>query len=155
MSATNAIADCADADVTFVPLDPNANDPYAVREEDKHIAWTLGHLVVHVTASAEESAALAAELARGVVNHGRSRYEVPWETVTTIDQCRRRLEESRRMRTASLAMWPDEPHLDNAYEPWPGAPRVNPLSRFVLGLLHDYDHLGQIADSVGQARRPG
>ena len=147
------IAECVDADVTFVPLDPQANDTFAAKEEDKHIAWTLGHVVVHVTASAEESAALAAELARGVANHGRSRHEVLWETVTTMAQCCHRLEESRRMRTHSLAMWPDEPHLDNAYEPWPGAPRVNPLSRFVLGLMHDHDHLGQIADIVQQARQ--
>jgi hypothetical protein len=147
------IADGVDADVTFVPLDPNANDTFAAKEEDKHIAWTLGHVVVHVTASAEESAALAAELARGVENHGRSRYEVPWETVTTIAGCRHRLEESRRMRTQSLAMWPDEPHLENVYEPWAGAPRLNPIGRFVLGLMHDYDHVGQIADIVQQARQ--
>lgn len=147
------MADCADADVTFVPLDPKANDTFAAKEEDRYIAWTLGHVVVHVTASAEESAALAAELARGVANHGRSRYEVPWETVTTMAQCRHRLEESRRMRTASLALWPDDPHLENEYEPWPGAPKVNAVSRFVFGLMHDYDHLGQIADIVQQARR--
>ena len=52
-----------------------------------------------------------ADLARGVAFHGRSRSEVPWETVTTIAQCRARLEESRRMRLASLDMWPDQPYL--------------------------------------------
>lgn len=49
--------------------------------DDVHLAWNLGHVIVHTMASAEESAALAAELARGVEYHGRSRYEVPWETV--------------------------------------------------------------------------
>jgi hypothetical protein len=107
---------------------------------------------VHTTASAEESAALAAELARGVEFHGRSRYETPWETVTTIAQCRHRLEESRRMRLMSLEMWPDQPHLDNVYEPWPGASEVNPIGRFVLGLMHDDAHLDQIAKIVRQAK---
>src|SRR5574340_31090 len=87
---------CKDADVTFVPVDPQAHDSAATSAEELGIAWTLGHIVAHMTASAEESAALAAELARGVSYHGRSRYEVPWQTVTTVRQCRSRLEESRR-----------------------------------------------------------
>ena len=146
------IADCVDADVTFVPVDPDANDQWAATEEEIKLAWTLGHVVVHTTASAEEAAALAAELARGVPLHGRSRYETPWQTVTTIAQCRQRLEESRRMRLASLDVWPDEPHLDNVCEAWPDGPQVNAIGRFVLGLMHDDSHLGQIADIVRQAR---
>jgi DinB superfamily len=146
------IADCADADVTFVPVDPEANDPWAKTEEEVTLAWNLGHVLVHTTASAEESAALAAEMARGVENHGRSRYETPWETVMTIAWCRRRLEESRRMRRASLEMWPDEPHVNNVCEPWPGAPQVNAIGRFVLGLMHDDSHLAQVAEIVRQAR---
>jgi hypothetical protein len=146
------IAGCTDADVPFIPVDPQAHDPFAKTEEEVSLAWNLGHVVVHTTASAEESAALAAELARGVENHGRSRYETPWETVMTIAQCRRRLEESRRMRLASLAMWPDEPHLDNVYEPWPGAPQVNAIGRFVLGLMHDDSHIDQVAEIVRQAQ---
>ncbi len=146
------IADCVDADVPFVPVDPAANDPYAARPEDVHIAWTLGHVIVHCTASSEESAALGAELARGVEFHGRSRYEVPWETMKTIAQCRERLEESRHMRLASLGMWPDVPHLDNTCELRPGAPRMNAVSRFVMGLFHDDAHLEQIKEIVRQAR---
>ena len=69
------IAGCVDADVTFQPTDPQANDPYAATSAERHMAWTLGHAIVHITSSAEESAALAAELARGVAFHGRSRYE--------------------------------------------------------------------------------
>jgi alkanesulfonate monooxygenase SsuD/methylene tetrahydromethanopterin reductase-like flavin-dependent oxidoreductase (luciferase family) len=146
------IADCEDADVVFQPVDPDAYDPYASKPEDVKLAWNLGHVIVHTTASAEEAAALAAELARGVTYHGRSRYETAWETATTIAFCRQRLEESRRMRLASLMMWPDEPHLENTYEPWSGAPKVNAVGRFVLGLKHDDDHLGQIAGIVRQAR---
>lgn len=146
------IAACTDADVVFVPHDPNAHDPVAATEDEKGISWTLGHVVVHTTASSEESAALAAELARGVEMHGRSRSEVDWETVTTIEQCRHRLEESRRMRLASLEMWPDAPYYDNQYEPWKGVGEVDARGRFVLGLWHDYDHLGQIREIVKQTQ---
>jgi hypothetical protein len=147
------IADCTDADVVFVPDDPNANDPVAAAEAEVHMPWTLGHVIVHTTASAEEAAAIAAELARGVPHRGgRSRSEVHWSTVTTIAQCRHRLEESRRMRLASLDMWPDQPHLDNTYVPRPGAEPINAVARFVLGLRHDDDHLAQIAEIVRQAK---
>ena len=138
--------------VTFVPVDENANDRFAATEDEVKLAWTLGHVVAHTTASAEEAAFLAAELARGVPPHGRSRYETPWQTVTTIDQCRRRLEESRRMRLSSLELWPDVPRLDNICEAWPAGPRVNAIGRFVLGLAHDSDHIGQIAEIARQAR---
>jgi len=145
------IENCVDADVTFVPDDPEANDPYAENPEDVDLAWTLGHVIVHVTASSEESAALAAELARGVVFHGRSRYEMPWQEMTSIEGCRERLEESRRMRLASLETWPDEPHLDNVYQTWSEGPQVNAVGRFVLGLMHDDGHLEQIKRIVSQA----
>lgn len=145
------IEGCEDPDVLFQPADPDADDPYAETDEETKLAWTLGHVIVHTTASAEESAALASELARGVEMHGRSRSEVPWPTVTTIEQCRHRLEESRRMRLASLDMWPDRPDLENCYQPWLSAPTINAFGRFVLGLRHDHDHLGQIADIVAQA----
>ncbi len=147
------IADCVDADVTFVPIDPLANDKYAANEADVNLAWTLGHLIVHVTASAEESAFLAAELARGVAFHGRSRYETPWTTVTSIAQCRDRLEASRRMRLATLEVWPHPPQLANVYEVpgWPIGP-INCVTRFMLGLSHDNAHLEQIKDVVQQSR---
>ena len=146
------LIDCRDADVVFRPVDPVAHDSFAADSTIVDLAWTLGHVIVHVTASAEESAFLAAEMARGVpAQRRRSRYEMPWETVTTIVQCRHRLEESRRMRQASLALWPTEPHLDNRYEPWHGIGKVNAVGRFALGLLHDDDHLAQIGDIVQQA----
>ncbi|KAA3663977.1 MAG: DinB family protein [Chloroflexi bacterium] len=146
------IEGCKDADVVFEPLDPKARDPYASDESEKEIAWSLGHLIVHVTASSEESAALGAEMARGVEFHGRSRSEIPWRDVTTMAQCRQRLEESRRMRLASLDMWPDTPYLDVVYQPWPGSGPINANGRFVLGLYHDWDHLDQINDVVAQAK---
>jgi hypothetical protein len=148
----NLIADCTDADVTFQPVDPDAHDSFAEDEADVNLAWNLGHLVVHVTASAEESAALAAEMARGVAPHGRSRYEVPWQTVTTIKQCHDRLAESRRMRLASLDVWPAEPHLEIPYHVRYLDTDVNAMGRFVLGLRHDFNHLDQIANVISQAR---
>jgi hypothetical protein len=148
----NLIADCTDDDVIFVPDDPAAEDTYAVDPEEAFLPWTLGHVIVHTTASSEESAFLAAELARGVPHReGRSRFEVPWRTVTTIGQCRQRLEESRRMRLASLDLWPDPPHLDNFFPTRSGA-HYNATVRFVFGLWHDDSHLGQIAEIVRQGR---
>ncbi len=146
------LAGCVDADVSFVPDDPQAHDSAAEEATNLNLAWTLGHVIVHTTASAEESAALAAELARGVAFHGRSRSELPWKTVTTLAQCRARLEESRRMRHASLAMWPDAPHLDNTYKPSEHAAPHNAITRFVSGLSHEESHLKQIAEIVRQAK---
>lgn len=147
------IADCRDEDVIFEPVDPKAHDPYAAHASEVGLSWTLAHVIVHTTASAEESAALAAEMARGVEHHGRSRYEMQWEQIVTVEQCRYRLEESRRMRIASLDMWPAVPNLAYRYRPWPTAPNINAIGRFIFGLRHDADHLGQIADVVEQAQR--
>ncbi len=149
------ISKCNDGDVIFVPEDPKANDPHAIDPAETHMPWTLGHIIVHATASAEEAAALAAEMARGVLLHGRSRYETPWREATTIAFCRARLEESRRMRLASLEMWPDSPHLEYKIEPWPGMTHVDAVGRFVLGLMHDDMHLAQIAEIIRQARGGG
>lgn len=146
------IKDCTDADVVFDPIDPNAKDDFAATEAEKNIAWGLGHLIVHTTASSEESAFLAAEMARGVPNHGRSRYETPWETVTTIQQCRDRLEESRRMRLATLDVWPAQPHVEITYEPYPTAGQRNCYSQFLGGMNHEHSHLEQIAEVVRQAK---
>jgi len=145
------IAGCDDAAVTFVPDDPEAFDRYAASPDDERLAWTLGHVIVHVTATSEETAFLAAELARGVAREGRSRYETPWPSVTTLAQCRQRREESRRMRLARLDGWPDAPHLDVTITYSQRFGPMNAAGRFVLGLKHDDDHLGQIAEIVRQA----
>lgn len=147
------IAESVDADVTFQPDDPEAYDEFANSADELKLPWTLGHVIVHTTASAEESAFLAAELARGVPHRGgRSRYEVPWRAVTTIQKCRDRLEESRRMLLASLDVWPRPPHLENTYVPREGIPPYNAVTRFVGGLSHDDSHLEQIAKIAAQAR---
>lgn len=146
------IADCRDAVVTFKPDDPGAFDGAALDPAEVHMPWTLGHVIAHATASSEESAFLAAELARGVPNHGRSRSEVPWREVTTLAQCRRRLEESRRMRLSSLGLWPDNPHLDIFYQPSPRAQPRNAITHFISGLAHDSSHLEQMKEIVRQAK---
>ncbi|MFO7664622.1 MAG: DinB family protein [Chloroflexota bacterium] len=158
-NSTNAMIDhqldlldgCINEDVTFLPVDNDALDLYADRIENANLAWTLGHVIVHVTASSEETAFLAAEMARGVIREGRSRYETPWENLSTIAQCRQRLEESRRMRLATLEVWPDNPHLDQTIIYGRMPQPINAVGRFVFGLLHDYDHLEQIEAIVRQA----
>ena len=144
-------AGAIDADIVFVPQDPEANDTFGIPEE-AGLAWTLGHVIVHATASSEEAAALALTLARGLPIEGRSRYETPWRTVHTVAQIRHRLEESRRMRLAMLDAWPDEPHLDVTYAPYPGRPPQNAIARFISGLYHDDAHLDQLREIMRQCR---
>lgn len=145
------ITGCSDSDVVFPPHDPEANDLHTTIPEEITLPWTMGHIIVHVTATSEEAAALAAEMARGVPLHGRSRYEISWRGVLTVEQCRERLEESRRMRQASLEMWPRPPRLEVTIELWAGMGRTNAVGRFVLGLMHDDDHLAQMAEVIRQA----
>jgi small ligand-binding sensory domain FIST len=147
-----SIEDAVDADVEMVPVDPDAHDQFAARPEDAGLVWTLGHVVVHTTASSEESAALALVLARGLTVEVRSRFEVPWEQARTADFIRHRIQESRRMRLAMLAAWPDEPHLENFYSPYEGRPPMNAIGRFISGLAHDDSHLEQMRKIMGQAR---
>jgi hypothetical protein len=146
------IASCQDQDAHFEPSDPDAYDPYASLPEEVTLAWNLGHVIAHVTASSEEAAFLAAEMARGVPNHGRSRHEIPWQSMRTIAACRQRLEESRRIRLASLDLWPEEPFLEITHRPYKTAPEVNALGQFILGLLHDHDHKAHLTEVVRQAR---
>ncbi len=147
------IADAVDADVVFQPVDPQAKDTFAATEAEVNMPWTLGHVIVHATASSEEAAAQASSLARGVQVNGRSRYEVPWLTIHTMAQVRARLEESRRMRHALLDSWPDAPHLEVTYTAgYPGAKPVNALGRFISGLSHDDSHLEQLREVMRQAK---
>jgi hypothetical protein len=148
----SAIEDATDADVVMVPDDPEANDTFAAQTEDVGLSWTLGHVVVHTTASSEESAALALTLARGLPIEGRSRYEVPWEEARTVAFIRHRIEESMRMRLAMLAAWPDGPDLDNFYAPYEGRPSMNAMGRFIAGLAHDDSHLEQMRKIMDEAR---
>jgi hypothetical protein len=141
-----------DADVTFVPDDPEANDTFAANPDDTALAWTLGHVVVHAAASSEEAAAHALSLARGVEPHERSRYEVPWQQATTVAFLRGRLRESLRMRLAMLDAWPDDPHLETVYVAAEGVAPRNAIARLLGGLSHDDSHLDQIRKVAAQAR---
>jgi hypothetical protein len=147
-----SIEGCTDHDVTFVPDDPDANDPAAADEADVDLAWTLGHVIVHATASGEEYGFTGTQLARGVPFMERPRYEIPWQEMRTIDQCRHRLQESRRMRLAMLDVWPDEPHLDVTYSPSPRVGEINAKAAFLRGLMHDAAHQDQVREIVRQAK---
>jgi hypothetical protein len=147
-----SIDGCTDHDVTFVPEDPEAYDSAAADPTDEGLAWTLGHVIVHATASGEEYGFTGTQLARGVEFMGRPRYEVPWETMETIEQCRHRLEESRRMRLALLDVWPDEPHLDVTYSPSERVGDINATAAYLRGLMHDAAHQDQAREIVRQAK---
>lgn len=143
-----------DADIVYEPHDPNAFDAYAARfrPEEARLGWSISHNIVHTTASGEEYAFNAAELARGVPYHGRSRYETPWQTLTTVEQCLARLAESRRMRLTSLEMWPDAPDLSNGVTPWRESGWVNAVGLFTWGLAHDDSHRQQIRKIITQIK---
>lgn len=145
------LKDATDAEVVFQPSDPEANDTYAADSAVVDLAWTLGHVVVHATASSEEGAAVALTLARGIETKERSRYETPWETVTTIAQVRARLEESRRMRNAMFDAWPDAPNLEITQDYIPRFGPMNAIARCTLGLWHEQGHVNQIEEILRQA----
>lgn len=140
---------CTDADVPFVALDPEATEGLTNADGDA-LGWTLSHVIFHTTATAEASAFAALELARGIALQGVSRHVSPWESIETIEQCRQRLRESKRMRLASLEGWPDRPDLSNRYIPFPAAGPLNARGLFVLGLEHDDTHRRQLEKVVRQ-----
>jgi hypothetical protein len=147
-----------DAQVVFNPHDPEANDPHAVPGEE-HLGWSLAHLVVHVTASAEEGATFSSILARGIPypREPRPRYETHWQSVTTKAETLQRLEESRRMCLAYLDTWPNQPHLDvyrdvserllAKYGP------MNAPASYLFGLMHLEGHLDQFRETLKQAQQ--
>lgn len=150
------IADANDAQVTFLPNDPHADDQFAPPEE-RHLGWSLAHLVAHVCASSEEGAAYSAILARGIPypRDPRLRYEPDWRTLKTRAQVLQRIAESRRMRLSALDMWPDQPHLDifrttseHALEK--NGPS-NAKSAYLAGLKHEWTHFDQFRDAARQA----
>lgn len=164
-AATNAsldtilaiIGEADDAQLTFLPEDPNADDPFAPPEE-RYLGWSLAHLVTHVCASSEEGAAYSAILARGIPypRDPRLRYETDWHTLKTREQVLQRLAESRRMRLAALDMWPDNPHLDvfrttSEHGLAKNGPS-NAKSAYLAGLKHEWSHLDQFREAARQAR---
>jgi hypothetical protein len=79
-STVQSIIDGAtNADVTFLPQDPETR-------EENGLGWPLSHILVHLTASMEEAAAMGAMLARGVKVEARLRYETPWESIQTKER---------------------------------------------------------------------
>lgn len=151
------ISDLNDEQIVFVPTDEDAEDPYA-DEGEEEIAWNIGHLVAHVTASSEEGAAFSSILARGVEGQeSRPRYETPWRDIDTQAKAVQRLEESRRMRLAYLDTWPDEPDYDNVrvgvserFAEYFGP--INAPAAFLMGLGHEHSHYEQFEDAVTQAK---
>jgi len=141
-----AVADIDDADVSFVPRDPEATD------SDNQQGWPLSHIVCHVTAGLEESAATASTLARGADAEGRPRFEVEWQTIHSVQTLQHRLAESRRMTLAFLDTWPDTPHLDKTQTLIPVVGPLNPIGVLVLGSLHAAGHIEQIEATARQAR---
>ncbi len=146
-----------DTQVSFLPYDPDADDPHAKPGEEK-IGWSVAHLVVHVTASSEEWATYSSFLARGVPYPAepRLRYETDWKTVTTTAQCIQRLEESRRIRLGYLDAWPDKPNLETKRELSPRFiernGQFNATTCFLYGLKHELGHYAQFREVARQAK---
>jgi len=147
-AAESILVNANDADVVFVPNDPEARDIVTGATD----GWTIGHVVVHATASSEEAAAHALLLARGapIPPEVRTRYETPWESITTIAQARIRLDESKRMRHAMFDAWPDEPHLDAILD-HPFFGQFNAIGRYMIGLGHEVGHLDQLRETLRQS----
>ncbi len=146
-----------DTQVAFLPIDPEADDPYAKPGEEK-IGWSIAHLVVHVTATSEEWATYSSFLARGISYPAepRLRHETEWTTVTTTAQCIQRLEESRRIRLGYLSAWPDQPNLTTLRELSPKFierfGQFNAAVCFLFGLKHELGHYAQFHEVARQAK---
>ncbi len=139
-----ATGGASDTDIEFLP-----GDPYAGEGEN---GWTLAHITTHLTATAEESAAIGATLARGVAVSQRLRYEAPWEELTTASLVRERLEESQRMCRAFLDTWPGKSHLDLTYQIGPRFGPLNATGWHLIGLMHAEGHIEQLRETLRQAR---
>ena len=134
-----------DADTVFVPRDEKSQNA-------GEVGWTLARVITHLTASLEEPASVASTMARGIVPECRSRYEVPWESVTTVQQVLARLVECRHMCNAFLETWPDEPHLEVTVLRVPQFGPLNAIGIYCLGLLHTTTHFDQLREIMRQAK---
>jgi len=154
---TGIVAGLDDAEINFVPQDPEADDPFA-DESEQHIGWSIGHLVAHVTASCEEWAAYSSLLARsvGYPAEPRLRYETPWRALNTRARALQRLQESLRMRLGYLDAWPDTPDLQLKRELSPRFiarfGEFNATTCFLFGLQHEVGHYGQFEDVRAQIK---
>ncbi len=154
---SDIVKDLNDAQLTFEPVDVEANDPDAKTTAESKMAWSIAHLVLHVTASLEEGAAFSSLLARGISIDGRLRYEPDWRTVTTLKQVVERIEESRRMCLAYLETWADNPYLDTyrifAPDSRLANTKMNAPASLLFGLKHLAGHLDQFRNTAEQARK--
>ena len=141
-AALALLEQAADHHVAFVARDASA---------EGETGWSIAHVVAHATASSEEGAAHAAQLARGIPVEGRSRFEVPWESLTTVDEVRARLEDSRRIRRGYLDAWPSQPNLDVAWDVIPRFGPLNAVARFLLGAMHEDGHVQHLGEVLRQA----
>lgn len=143
------ISGVTDAAIVAVPFDPALKD----QSEGKG-AWTIGHIIAHLTATAEESASLASALARGAefADNLRLRAEVAWETLQTAEQVNARLAESQRMCLAFLDTWPADPDLARTATLIPHFGPMNAVGRYMLGLFHADMHLDQLREIMRQMR---
>jgi hypothetical protein len=128
------IVDVKDKCVTFVPRD-------AALKDAGEQAFTLGHVLTHLTASLEETASIGAVLARGIAFEGRLRYEV-----------HARLKESQRICHASLDAWPDAPHLDLTVTRIPSFGPMNAIGIHMLGIVHGESHFEQLREIMRQSK---
>lgn len=162
------LAEATDAAVLLVPSDPNASEEpetalevLAAKEGrwKSHTAsgegkpgWTLSRVIAHVTAILEDGMACAAMLARGVQLDARLMYEMPSASMTTTEQVRNRVHESRRICLALLDAWPDQPHLETTVIRIPEIGPLNAIGIAMSGLFHGPMHLDQLCEILRQAK---
>lgn len=162
------LVEATDAAVLLVPSDPHVSEepetaieilearagrwnPQAAPEEEKR-GWMLSKVIAHVTAILEDGMACAAMLARGVRLDSRLMYEVPSESMTTAEQVRARVCESRRICLALLSAWPDQPHLETTVIRIPEIGPLNAIGIAMSGLFHGPMHLDQLREILRQAK---
>ena len=160
------LAEATDAAVLWVPNDPHVSEepetameilaakegrwkPQTASEEGK-VGWTLSKVIAHVTAILEDGMACSAMLARGVQLDTRLLYEVPSSSMTTAEQVRERVRESRRVCLALLDAWPDQPHLETTVIRIPEIGPLNAIGIAMSGLFHGPMHLDQLREILRQ-----
>jgi hypothetical protein len=141
------VSAATDVAVVTVPIDPALDDQQAGEG-----AWTLAHVIAHLTATAEESASLASAMARGAAfpDDLRLRSEVDWQQIRTATELRARLAESERMAVAFLNTWPATPDLARTVNFIPQFGPMNAIGRHLLGLMHAEMHLEQLREIMRQ-----
>lgn len=158
VTRTRAIIEgVTDAQLFYEPTDATAHDGAASNESEVAIGWSLAHLLLHVTASAEEGAAFASLLGRGVVlpEGARARWEPDWKAVKTRAEILTRLDECQKICLAYLDAMPFTPQLDTyrIYSgKWAEGMQVNVIGSGLFGLMHWDEHFAQFEWVAAQAK---